>query len=51
MNIVPFKWIECCFRYIITRHPYTPYSIYLRGTVTLNLSHGDDRGGGYKLAG
>ena len=31
--IVPFKWIDCGVGYIIIRSPYTPYSIYLRGTV------------------
>ena len=35
--IVPLKQIEYGFGHIITRSPYTPYSIYLRGTVGLNI--------------
>ena len=34
-HIVPLK-IEYGFGYIIKRSPYTPYSIYLRGTITLD---------------
>ena len=29
----PHKWKEYGFGYIIIRSPYTPYSIYLRGTI------------------
>ena len=32
MLIVPLKQTEYGFGYIIIRSPYTPYSIYLRGT-------------------
>ena len=31
--IVPLKKIEYGFGYTIIRSPYTPYSIYLRGTI------------------
>ena len=31
--IVPLKYIEYGFGYIIIRSPYTPYSIYLRGII------------------
>ena len=33
--IVSPESIEYGFAYIITRSPYTPYSTYLRGTITL----------------
>ena len=33
--IVPMMWIEYGFGYMIIRSPYTPYSIYLRGTIGL----------------
>ena len=32
-HIVPLKYIEYGFGYIIIRSPCTPYSIYLRGTI------------------
>ena len=32
-NMLPLKWIEYGFGYFIIRSPYTPHSIYLRGTV------------------
>ena len=35
-HIVPLKSIEYGFGYVLIRPPYTPYSIYLRGTITLN---------------
>ena len=31
--VVPLKQIEHGFGYVIIRSPYTPYSIYLSGTV------------------
>ena len=31
--VVPLKYIEYGFGYILIRSSYTPYSIYLRGTV------------------
>ena len=31
--MVPLKLIEYGFGHIIIRYPYTPYSIYLRGTI------------------
>ena len=31
--MVPLKQIEFGFGYILIRSPYTPYSIYLRGTI------------------
>ena len=33
MYKVPPKKIEYGFGYVIVRPPYTPYSIYLRGTI------------------
>ena len=33
-GISPLKWIESGIGYIIKRSPYTPYSIYLRGSTT-----------------
>ena len=33
--IVPLKYMEYGFGYIIVRSPYTRYSIYLRGTILL----------------
>ena len=40
-DIVPLKWIEYGFGYVIIRPPYTPYSIYLRGTIchVVQVSH------------
>ena len=32
--IVPLKYIEYGSGYIIIRSPYTPHSIYLRGTIS-----------------
>ena len=32
--------MEYGFGYIITRSPYTPYSIYLRGTIVLSSNIG-----------
>ena len=32
-DIVPLKKIEYCCGYVIIGSPYTPYSIYLRGTL------------------
>ena len=37
-SIVPLKWIEYGFGYIIIRSPYTPYSIYLRWTARVFLA-------------
>ena len=34
----PLKWIEYDFGSIIIRSPYTPYSIYLRGTIRSEVS-------------
>ena len=36
--IVPLTYIEYGCGYVILRSPYTPYSIYWRGTITLNSS-------------
>ena len=36
--IVPLKSIEYGFGYMIIRSPYTPYSIYFRGTI--GVCHG-----------
>ena len=33
LRIVPLKEIEYGFGYAVTRSPYTPYSIYLTGTI------------------
>ena len=33
----PLIWIEYGFGYIRIRSPYTPYSIYLRGTIGLRV--------------
>ena len=35
-SIVPLKVIEYGFGKITIRSPYTPYSIYLRGTITVS---------------
>ena len=35
--IVTFKWMESGFGYIIIRSPYTPYSIYSRGTIGVGV--------------
>ena len=35
--IVPLKYIEDGFGYLIARSPYTPYSIYFRGTIGLRV--------------
>ena len=35
--IVPLGQIDYGFGYSITRFPYTPYSIYLTGTINLGL--------------
>ena len=32
-SIIPLKSIEYSFGHVIKRSPYTPYSIYLRGTI------------------
>ena len=37
--IVPLKYIEYGFGYIIIRSPYTPYSVYLGGTIHWDLSY------------
>ena len=37
LRIVPLKWIEYGFGYVKTSSPYTPYSIYLRGTIHLHV--------------
>ena len=45
--IVPLRWIEYGSGYVVTRSPYTPYSVYVRGTKVfcLLLAHGEgDRG-------
>ena len=39
----PLKQIECGFGYVIPRSRYTPYSIFLRGTIVCGL-HGNRRG-------
>ena len=36
-HIVPLELIDHGFGYIIIRSPYTPYSIYLRGTLLIYL--------------
>ena len=38
--IVTLKYIEYGFGYIIMRSLYTPYSIYLRGTISLKSGFG-----------
>ena len=35
--IVPLKCIEYGSGYVIIRSPYTPYSIYFRGTIGLGI--------------
>ena len=30
-------WIEYGFEYIIIRSPYTPYSVYLKGTIAFRV--------------
>ena len=31
--VVPFNQIEYGFGHIVIRSPYTPYSVYLKGTI------------------